>query len=98
MNRRVVFRPQAEHEVLDAWFWYRRRRPETGQAFVEEFNHCIDRIVATPETFPRIEGQIRRALLRRFPYGVFYRVTDEEIIILACFHVRRKPATLRGRR
>ena len=83
MNRRIVFRPQAELEVVDAWHWYRVRRAETGQAFVDEFNRCIDRISATPETFPKMEGEIRRVLLRRFPYGLFYRVTDEEIVVLA---------------
>ena len=98
MNRRIVFRPQAELEVVDAWHWYRVRRAETGQAFVDEFNRCIDRISATPETFPKMEGEIRRALLRRFPYGIFYRVTDEELVVVACFHVRRDPAAWRGRR
>jgi plasmid stabilization system protein ParE len=98
VNRRIVFRPQAEQEVLGAWDWYRERRPETGRAFVDEFNRCIDRIAATPETFPKMEGEIRRALLRRFPYAIFYRATGEEIVVLACFHVRRNPAAWRRRR
>ena len=98
MNRRIVFRPQAEREVVDAWHWYRERRAETGQAFVDEFNRCIDRISATPETFPKMEGESRRVLLRRVPYGLFYRVTDEEIVVLACFHMRRAPAAWRGRK
>ena len=84
--------------MLNAREWYRERQPDAARHFTEELHHCIDRIRSTPETFPLVDPPLRRALLRRFPYAVFYRVTDHEIVIVSCFHVRRNPEAWRRRR
>jgi len=97
VSRRVVFRPEAAAEALEAWAWYAERRTETARQFTLELNRCIDRIGATPESFPLIEPPLRRGLLRRFPYAIFYRVTADEIVVVSCFHVRRNPRAWRGR-
>ena len=51
----------------------------------------------TRVAFPAVYGQIRRALLRRFPYGIFYTLEEDVIVILACFHTKRDPKTMRNR-
>jgi len=98
VSRRILFRPQAEVEALDAWAWYAERQLETARRFTLELNRCIDRIQATPEMCPLVDPPLRRALLRHFPYAVFYRVSDDEIVIVSCFHVRRNPKVWRQRR
>ena len=55
----------------------------------------LDRVFATvvdrPESFPIVRGTVRRALARRFPYGVFFVVSDRDVAILAVVHARRDP-------
>ena len=51
----------------------------------------------SPDRYPRVHGTVRRGLVRRFPYGVFYVVTDDTIVILAVFHASRDPAGWRAR-
>jgi plasmid stabilization system protein ParE len=51
----------------------------------------VDRIGTTPQQFPTVEGGIRRAQLRRFPYSLFFRVDAKEIRIVACLHGSRDP-------
>jgi hypothetical protein len=54
-------------------------------------------VLTRPQSFPKVHGEMRRPMLHRFPYGVFFRVTTGEIVILGIVHGRRSPAQLRSR-
>jgi len=54
-------------------------------------------IESNPLQYQIIEGETRRAMLHRFPYGVMYVVSDHELLIVACLHARRNPARWRER-
>jgi plasmid stabilization system protein ParE len=43
--------------------------------------------------YQRVEDEIRRAILRRFPYSLFYVIEQDQVIVLACMHQHRKPKT-----
>ena len=90
MSRQVVFRPQAEDEVIEVRQWYEARRPGLGKDFAAAVDQVIERILANPFTFPRGHAETRRAVLSRFPYAVYFRSLDEEIVVLAV-HGRRHP-------
>jgi plasmid stabilization system protein ParE len=62
----VVFRPQAEDDALEVRDWYESRRSGLGQEFRQELDTAIERIAAGPLVFPRVHGETRRAVLRRF--------------------------------
>jgi hypothetical protein len=70
---RLVLRPQAEIELLDARGWYEDQRPGLGDAFATEVDRTVGGILQAPLAHPRVQGEIRRALLRRFPYDLFPR-------------------------
>lgn len=97
MTRRLVLRPQAEIEIAEAAEWYETR----GRGLSTEFLRVVDAGIAAirrhPLHYPRIQGEIRRAPLRRFPYGIIYKVREEEILVLACFHARRDPKSWQER-
>jgi hypothetical protein len=40
---------------------------------------------------------IRRQLLKRFPYGLFYRLIEGQVVVVACFHAKRSPRVWRSR-
>jgi plasmid stabilization system protein ParE len=61
--------------------------------FLDELSSALSRVIKDPFQFPKIKNQIRRALLRRFPYSVYFDVTGETLELIAVLHQRRHPRT-----
>ena len=91
MTRAPLFRPQAEAEALEARRWYEARRAGLGEEFGAEVDAAVARIVEHPLAFPRVRGETRRAVLTRFPYALYFRITDDGIVVLAV-HGRQDPS------
>jgi toxin ParE1/3/4 len=85
----LVFRPQAEQETRAAQRWYEEQQPGLGARFADAMDEALQRIVSNPSAFPVVHGEIRRAVVRRFPFGVYFRVHAEDLVILAVMHGRR---------
>ena len=83
--------PDAEIELLEAAQWYR----EQAIGLDYEFMRCIDeataRIVRSPLMFPVVHRGRRRALVKRFPFGIIFDMLADEIVIYAVFHCNRNP-------
>lgn len=93
MTRSLRIQPQAELDVSDAARWYEEQRPGLGNEVLQELDSVIQRVVQSPFQFPLIQNEVRRALLRRFPYSVYFRVSDETVDLLAVLHQHRNPNT-----
>jgi plasmid stabilization system protein ParE len=91
MSHRVVIRPAAESELSEAYQWYETQRQGLGSEFLLSVEAALALIQRNPELYPPIHKQIRRALIRRFPFGVFYVVDEDSIHVLAVFHGKRNP-------
>src|SRR5438093_2943716 len=98
MPFRLRFHPAAELDVLAATLWYDEQRAGLGSEFLEHLTSLLERIAEAPLQFPVIEGLIRRALLRRFPFGVYFVTIDEAVTVLAVLHLHRHPDTWKPRR
>ena len=96
MSRYVHFRPKAENEVLEARQWYEEREPGLGAEFGNAVSDTVLHIVDNPMAFPIIRGETRRAVLRRFPYAVYFRMLGDDIIVLAV-HGRQHPRRWQNR-
>ena len=92
------FRAAAESDVGDAFFWYRERGHDLGDQFLQALDECLASIQQNPLACAKVHGDIRRGLLRRFPYCVFYIVAAEEIVVLGCLHGHRDPKIWQDRR
>jgi plasmid stabilization system protein ParE len=92
-----AFHPEAEAEFLEANAYYEERAPGLGLDFSAEVRAAIQRIQAFPLAWQVLEGEIRRALAHRFPYGVLYAVEDECIWIIAVMNLHRQPEYWRDR-
>ena len=88
---RVIYHPDAEAELIEAAKFYEGRVPGLGAQFLSGVDHAISVISAAPERWAVIERDVRRCLIPRFPYGIYYRVLPEEIRVLAIKHHRRHP-------
>lgn len=86
-----LFHPEAEAEFVAAVDWYEARSPGLGADFAAEIHAAIQRAVSLPLAWPRVDGDIRRVLASRFPYGVLYAPRGGRIHILAVMHLRREP-------
>lgn len=92
MTYRVVFRPEAQREVQEAFDWYEERGDGLGQEFLRAADACLSVVLRNPSAFQAVHREARRALMRKFPYALFYLVEDDVITVLACFHVKRTTA------
>jgi plasmid stabilization system protein ParE len=92
------FVPAARNEFLRAVVYYEVQRANLGDEFEREVYATIQQISAAPMRFPVIEGDIRRALLNRFPYAVIYTIVGDRVRIIAIAHGRRRAAYWRWRR
>jgi plasmid stabilization system protein ParE len=93
----VIFRPQAEEEARAARRWYEDQVPGLGARFAGEIEEVFQRIASNPSEFPTVHGEIRRAVLRRFPFGIYFRIYQQDIVVLAVMHGRRHPRRWQSR-
>ncbi len=93
----VVFLPDAEQEMLETAVYYESQSSGLGRDYLLEVERDLQAIAESPMTWPIVEGELRRRLVRRFPFGILYRIDPEGIVIIAIAHLHRKPGYWRKR-
>lgn len=88
---------KADEEIKTAAIYYESLQPGLGEAFLQELVRSFAQIQKNPLAWEMFDGPIRRCLLRRFPYGIVYRVAPDQIFVLAVMHLRRQPGYWRER-
>jgi plasmid stabilization system protein ParE len=94
---RLIVRSEAEADIGDAYAWYEAQQPGLGDRFMEEMSHCLTDIERAPLRFPQVHAEARRALLRRFPYAVFYVPAKDHVAVVVAMHMARDPASWQER-
>jgi toxin ParE1/3/4 len=89
--RKAVFHPEAEDEYLEAVEYYEREAPAVVEAFRDEVMRTVTFIERFPDAAPVERGTIRRKLLKRFEYEVYFAVEPDRLRILALAHQKRRP-------
>ena len=85
----IVFRASANAELVAAKAWYEQQRHGLGDEFARSLESAINRIARNPFAAPAVFQNVRRVLLKRFPYSVFYTVDGNNLLILSSLHTRR---------
>jgi hypothetical protein len=93
----VYVRRLAELEALEAQAWYELQQSGLGTSFNDEFGHALMRLEHTPLIYQKIYGPVRRVVLRRFPYLLWFVIEGEAVIVLACTHGKRSRTFVRSR-
>jgi plasmid stabilization system protein ParE len=88
---RLVIRPEAALDVQEAAQWYGAQERGLGREFLHAFRTATALLRQNPQLYQIVEGEARRVLLRRFPYGVIYEIHGSDVVILACMHFSRDP-------
>jgi plasmid stabilization system protein ParE len=94
---RIRLLAEARQDLREARDWYEQQRKGLGREFVAILVETLDTIVERPESFPQVHNDARRARMRKFPFGVFFRLPGDAIRVTAILNLRRDPATLRRR-
>ena len=97
MSLPVVFRQIARQEMDESIAWYEKQQPGLGIQSVADVELALNRVAAAPEQFPQVRGEVRRALLRHFPYTIQFLAEAHRIVVLAVFHAKRNPKQLEDR-
>ncbi len=90
-NRRVKFTAEADDDIASAYCWYEEREIGLGEEFLRAIAARISLILRHPEMFPVALDNVRRAILRRFPYEIFYEVVENDLIVHAVFACSQDP-------
>lgn len=96
--KRHLIRPAAARDITSAYAWYEGEREGLGEEFLAEVHATINAVLGTPEAYPTLHRETHRALVHRFPYGLFYRVVDDLVVFVACTHTHRSPESWKRRR
>ena len=92
------FHPEAEKELNDSIDYYEECKTNLGLEFASEVYQTIQRTLIFPKAWQRLDTDVRRCLINRFPFGIIYYQRNNEIIILAVMQLNRKPYYWKNRK
>lgn len=87
----------ARIEYIESYAWYHERGSHIAEAFERELEHAMETLQEDPNRWPVYTGTWRRIVLRRFPFGIVYGVMNNQIVVIAIMHTRRKPGYWKNR-
>src|SRR5262245_12482106 len=97
MSLTVALTAEAEADLDEAAQWYEERSAGLGEDFVSQVRTTLELIGDNPELYGEVHPGIRRARVKRFPYGVFYRLRENRVEVVAVFHDHRDPSAWQSR-
>ena len=97
MTQRFIVRPRAEDDIQAAFEWYESEQAGLGNEFLSSVRNALRAFRDAPESCVKIYGEVRRAIVSRFPYVVFYIAQPTRLVVLAVLHQARSPRTWPGR-
>ena len=92
----VRYKRAAAAEIEALIFWHAQPEINQASAFVKDLERTESHLRTQPALYQRVEGEIRRAVLRRFQYSLFYVIEQDQVIVLAFMHQHQKPRTRRN--
>lgn len=87
----IDFLPEADREMIEAARYYQSLSSGLGDDYLAEVERAVQSIASSPQTWPVLEGDLRRRLIKRFPFVILYRIEPNKILIVAVAHLRKKP-------
>ncbi len=88
---RVRLHPEAETEMIEAAAYYEERQADLGKRFLASVQDAINSIIINPRLYPVVDLDVRRCLTKVFPFGILFRISRDEIVIVAVMHLARHP-------
>ena len=97
MTQRLFVREEAKADIREARRWYAARAAGLGTEYTRAVRAMLAAVERNPRQFPIARGEVRRALLLRFPYALYFIPEREHIVVIGCLHGRRDPRLWQSR-
>jgi plasmid stabilization system protein ParE len=97
MSLALIVQPEAELDINDAYAWYEERSEGLGEQFLDAIDKALTLVMREPTLFQSVHRSVRRALIHRFPYGIFYTVEPSRVVVFAVMHTARNPSRWKQR-
>ncbi len=94
----IIYHPFAEEEMIIAAKYYNSQASGLGIKFLNDFDNTIDEIIETPNTWITLDEDIKRHQLSHFPFGILYRIVENNIRIIAVMNLHKKPNYWKNRK
>ena len=94
---RLVLRRIAQRDASSAARWYEGERSGLGREFLDALDELLERVADFPLQFPLIDGSVRRGLPQRFPFCVYFKADEKQVVVFAVLHLHRSPASWKRR-
>jgi plasmid stabilization system protein ParE len=88
------FLSEVEDDVVASYAWYEGKALGLGDEFLRLFYAVANEILRSPLLSPKVYGEFRRRLVRRFPYAIYFRIEGNEVVVFGLFHCARDPRTI----
>ena len=100
MNKHfLIFTDEARFDLIEISEWYGNETPGLDIKFRKAVEGAIEKILSNPSSFALVNkrGKYRRCLTDTFPYKIYYRVSEEEITVVAIIHTSRSNTYIKRR-
>ncbi len=91
MTYQVRFRKEAERDIEDAAQWYETQSQGLGHNYLDQISEAVAKIAENPLQYPVVHKGIRRVLINKFPFGIYFRLMEDTVLIFAVLHASRDP-------
>lgn len=98
MSYSLAFHPQVKLEVHDSLLWYNEKSEGLGDSFLLELEQANHILQEAPTVWPKAKGKIYKYNLKRFPFIIYYKVTQNTVFVYAVAHASRRPGYWLSRR
>lgn len=95
--RSVAFHPEARSELRESIRYYRSQEPDLGRRFLAAVRETVELIRMLPLMFRIVEADFHQCRVFRFPFGLIYRVRNDQVQIVAVMHLHREPGHWKSR-
>jgi len=93
----VAFHPEAAAELEAGARFYEQLQSGLGERFLAAIDFALVGVIDSPSTWPVLDGDVWRRLVRVFPYAILYAVEPDGIFVLAVMHCHQMPGYWRSR-
>jgi len=93
----VKFHSEADAEMMAAAVFYETQHTGLGKRFLAEVQHSLSLIQINTTLYPVIHNDVRRCITRTFPFNLLYRMTSNQIVVIAVMHQNKDPDDWKNR-
>lgn len=97
MDYQIIVRRAAEADIRDAYSYYESCRPGLGHEFLLCMEAGMNSVCRSPSQYRVVHREVRRVIVHRFPFGIYYTVRNNQVVVLAVMHARRSPSVWQQR-